>query len=87
MVISVIAVLVGLLIPAFRLVGIQAHRVVCQKHLEQLTLAWLVYTDDYANLYVIGSANFVTAGAANPTLTIIALTLRAADFLLQETGF
>ena len=34
-----------------------------------------------ANLYVAGSAAFPTAGAANPTLTLIALTLRLSDHL------
>ena len=31
------------------------------------------------NLYVAGSSVFVTSGAANPTLTIIALALRLAE--------
>lgn len=35
------------------------------------------------NLYVAGSATFPTAGAANPTLTIIALSLRLSDHLKQ----
>ncbi len=33
------------------------------------------------NLYVAGSATFPTAGAANPTLTIIAMSLRLSDHL------
>ena len=33
------------------------------------------------NLYIAGSATFPTAGAANPTLTVIAMSLRLSDHL------
>lgn len=36
------------------------------------------------NLFIVGSSVFVTGGAANPTLTIAALSLRAADYILNE---
>ncbi len=34
-----------------------------------------------ANLYIAGSSVFPTAGASNPTLTIVALALRLAEHL------
>ena len=37
------------------------------------------------NLYVASSSTFVTSGAANPTLTIVALSLRLSDHLLGAT--
>lgn len=39
-----------------------------------------------ANLYVAGSSVFPTSGAANPTLTLIALTLRLADHLRKHVS-
>ena len=37
-----------------------------------------------SNLYVAGSSCFATAGAPNPTLTLVALTLRLADHLKNK---
>jgi choline dehydrogenase-like flavoprotein len=34
-----------------------------------------------ANLYVAGAAVFPTAGCANPTLTLVAMSLRLSDHL------
>lgn len=39
-----------------------------------------------ANLFVAGSSVFPTSGIANPTLTLLALTLRLGDHLAAELG-
>ena len=36
------------------------------------------------NLYVIGGSVFPTAGSCNPTLTVVALTLRLADHIKEK---
>jgi choline dehydrogenase-like flavoprotein len=38
------------------------------------------------NLYIAGSSVFPTAGHANPTLTIAAMSLRLADYLKTREG-
>jgi len=37
------------------------------------------------NLYIAGSSVFPTSGCANPTLTIVALSIRLADFIKKNT--
>jgi choline dehydrogenase-like flavoprotein len=39
---------------------------------------------DHHNLFIVGSGVFVTGAVANPTLTIAALSLRAADAIIKE---
>ncbi len=41
---------------------------------------------DHPNLFLLGSGVFPTVGTANPTLTIAALSLWAADTIKQELG-
>ncbi len=41
---------------------------------------------DADNLYVTGSSVFPTSGIANPTLTLLALTLRLSDHLKERLG-
>ena len=38
----------------------------------------------HRNLFLVGAAVFPTGGTANPTLTIAALALRAADAILSS---
>lgn len=39
---------------------------------------------DVENLFVMGSSNYPTTGAVNPTLTIVALTLMMSDYILEQ---
>jgi choline dehydrogenase-like flavoprotein len=41
-------------------------------------------THDLDNLYISSGGVFVTSGASNPTLTIMALSLKAADHIHAE---
>jgi choline dehydrogenase-like flavoprotein len=41
---------------------------------------------DVDNLYVVDGSFFVSSGAVNPTLTIIANALRVGDHLLMRLG-
>jgi len=41
-------------------------------------------THDHKNMFLLGSAVFPTCGTANPTLTIAALSLRAADHIKHQ---
>jgi choline dehydrogenase-like flavoprotein len=40
---------------------------------------------DIPNLFVVDGSAFVSATEKNPTLTILALSMRAADYIVQET--
>ena len=39
---------------------------------------------DVKNLFVVDGGSFVTGGSQNPTLTITALSMRAADYMAEE---
>ena len=41
-------------------------------------------THDHPNLFLVGSGTFPTIGTANPTLTLVALALRTADYIAQN---
>ena len=43
-------------------------------------------THDVKNLFVSDGSQFTTGGAENPTLTIVALALRQADFIADQMG-
>jgi choline dehydrogenase-like flavoprotein len=48
-----------------------------------VTNAW-GQTHDIKNLFISDGSVLTTAGAANPTLTIVALALRQAEYIAQE---
>lgn len=39
---------------------------------------------DVKNLFVTDGSSFVSGGAQNPTLTILSLTMRASEFILDQ---
>ena len=39
---------------------------------------------DVKNLFVLDGSAFVSGGAQNPTLTILALTMRASEYLIEQ---
>jgi choline dehydrogenase-like flavoprotein len=41
-------------------------------------------THDIANLFISDGSVFTSAGAENPTLTIVALAIRQADYLADQ---
>jgi len=43
-------------------------------------------THDIKNLFVSDGSQFTTGGAENPTLTIVTLAIRQADYIAQEMG-
>jgi prepilin-type N-terminal cleavage/methylation domain-containing protein/prepilin-type processing-associated H-X9-DG protein len=57
-VIAVIAVLMGILMPALQRAREQGQRAVCMSTLKQLTLAWIMYADDNDDKLVSGDAGF-----------------------------
>jgi choline dehydrogenase-like flavoprotein len=41
---------------------------------------------DVANLFISDGSQFTTSGAENPTLTIVTLAIRQADYLADQLG-
>jgi choline dehydrogenase-like flavoprotein len=41
-------------------------------------------THDIANLFISDGSQFTSGGAENPTLTIVTLAIRQADYLAQQ---
>jgi choline dehydrogenase-like flavoprotein len=43
-------------------------------------------THDIKNLFISDGSQFTSSGACNPTLTIVALAIRQADYIHREMG-
>ena len=41
---------------------------------------------DIKNLFVVDGSSFVTGGIQNPTMTILALSMRASEYLAEQVG-
>jgi prepilin-type N-terminal cleavage/methylation domain-containing protein/prepilin-type processing-associated H-X9-DG protein len=77
-VIAVIAVLMGILMPALQRAREHGKRVSCMSNLKQLTLCWIMYADDFDGKIVNGSASW-DAGGENPWTWIPPRDVPAAD--------
>lgn len=42
------------------------------------------HTHDVPNLFVSDGSQFTTGAAANPTLTIVALAIRQAEYIVEQ---
>jgi choline dehydrogenase-like flavoprotein len=59
------------------------HRAHERRPSDGVTNAW-GQTHDIKNLFISDGSALSTAGAANPTLTIVALALRQAEYISQQ---
>jgi prepilin-type N-terminal cleavage/methylation domain-containing protein/prepilin-type processing-associated H-X9-DG protein len=81
-VIAIIAILAALLLPALSQARLKAERVTCLNNQKQLTMAWIMYADDFGQLppnasinsygtpsWVDGALDWDTVSAPNPDNT------------------
>jgi len=61
-VIAIIALLMSLLMPALERAREQAQRVICLNNLRELTLGWILYSDDNENRIVNGAGGIYRTG-------------------------
>jgi len=61
-VIAIIAILMAILMPALHRAREQGKRIMCVGNLKQLTLAWILYADDYDGKIVNGAAGIDRSG-------------------------
>ena len=60
-VISIIALLMSILMPALSVVREQGKRAICLSNLRQLTMAWVLYADDYDGKLVNSDVSYPPA--------------------------
>lgn len=60
-VIAIIAILAAILFPVFAQAREQARKITCTSNLKELTLAWLMYAQDYDETWVTTAKGYVNA--------------------------
>ena len=67
--------------------GYSIHEVGTCRHgrrSEKIVLNKWNQSHDIKNLFVVDGSSFVTGGSQNPTMTILALSMRASEYIVEQ---